>query len=182
MWCEEYLLAHSSQFKVNWKRLSFVTWRNNPSWVPADIPIARETHFSPQVNWKRSSCRFRIGSWQLLCFLEDTILTSLSFTKDLVGWGSLLPRDVHGNFSSIPQGWQWKDGRMECRRASGRLKQKLWTLSSKKSTWTCYVSRFPTTANRAEQRHQAFIGSLTCRLARSDAMISKQIRDKNKKF
>lgn len=149
MWCEEYLLAHSSQFKVN---------------------------------WKRSSCRFRIGSWQLLCFLEDTILTSLSFTKDLVGWGSLLPRDVHGNFSSIPQGWQWKDGRMECRRASGRLKQKLWTLSSKKSTWTCYVSRFPTTANRAEQRHQAFIGSLTCRLARSDAMISKQIRDKNKKF
>ena len=29
--------------------LSFVSWRNNPSWVPADIPIARETHFSPQV-------------------------------------------------------------------------------------------------------------------------------------
>lgn len=89
MWCEEYLLAHSSQFKVN---------------------------------WKRSSCRFRIGSWQLLYFLEDTILTSLSFTKDLVGWGSLLPRDVHGNFSSIPQGWQWKDGRMECRRGSGPRK------------------------------------------------------------
>ena len=130
MWCEKYLLAHSSQFKVN---------------------------------WKRSSCRFRIGSCQLLCFLEDTILTSLSFTKDLVGWGSLLPRDVHRNFSSIPQGWQWKDGRMECRRGSGRLKQTLWTLSSKKSTWTCCVSRFPTTANRAEQRHQAFIGSLTCK-------------------
>ncbi len=137
-------------------------------------------------------CRFGIGSWQLLCFLEDYNFDLLIFHKRLGGMGfptsQGCPWELLQHTSRVAMEG-WKDGRME----GWKDGMQAWRWTSQTKIVNPFLEkihidmlRFKVSSNSEHCQSSRAASSNghwrpDMQMARSDAMISAQTRKKSKK-